>query len=440
MPPFLFCMAKKAAFHTVGCKLNFTETSTIGKQFLIDEYSIVDPRSKADVYVINTCAVTKSAEKECRQIVRRVQRLNPDALIIVTGCYAQLRPGDFTTIDGVDLILGNNEKNDILKFIDSFEKTGTAHIYRRPLEELGGGFTPAMSSDADSRTRAFLKIQDGCDYHCTYCTVPLARGSSRSMPVPDVINRFEMLLLQGYREIILTGVNIGDYRDGGKDTLFDLLLNLTALDGEFRIRLSSIEPNLLSDDLIRLIYESEKIASHFHIPLQSGSGKILKLMKRRYAVSQFTSRIDTIFNKDKTAGIGVDVITGFPGESEKDFEQTYSLLESLPVSYLHVFSYSERPSTEAVKLPGKVPVDMAKKRTGKLRELGERKKNDFMKKAVGTKVNVLFEHTANDNLMKGFSDNYIRVAAPFNEQYINNIVRVKLSDMREGFCYGEIKG
>ena len=324
-------MLQKVALHTLGCKLNFSETSTIGNEFLNKGFDIVDFKENADVYVFNTCTVTENAEKECRQLVRRALRQNPNAFVIVTGCYAQLRPAEISRIEGVDAVLGSKEKFNLFSTIKNFEKRELSCIYVSPIEELND-FAHAHSTEADGRTRAYLKIQDGCDYKCSFCTIPLARGKSRSLKPELVLSEFKKLINSGYKEIILTGVNVGDYGKSYDTDLFKLLLKLVDVPGKYRIRISSIEPNLLSDDIINLVAENEKMCNHFHIPLQSGSPKILRAMQRRYKVEHYAKLIHKAKSKIKDLGIGVDVIVGFPGETEDDFLQTYNFLKELPVS------------------------------------------------------------------------------------------------------------
>jgi threonylcarbamoyladenosine tRNA methylthiotransferase MtaB len=316
-------MPQTVALHTLGCKLNFSETSTIGNEFLKKGFSIVDVREKADVYVLNTCTVTENAEKECRQVVRRVLRINPDAYVIVTGCYAQLRSEEISSIPGVDAVLGTNEKFEIFSLIKDFNKKELSCIYVSPNDSMNY-FGQASSTDADSRTRAYFKIQEGCDYKCTFCTIPLARGKSRSMNLDLVVEEFRNLIEQDYKEIILTGVNVGDYGKNVDTNFYQLLKKLVAVEGEFRIRISSIEPNLLTDEIIELAATSDKICKHFHIPLQSGSDKILKSMQRRYNVSEYSNLINKLKNSIPDIGIGVDVIVGYPGESENEFLETFN--------------------------------------------------------------------------------------------------------------------
>ncbi|MCL4548651.1 MAG: tRNA (N(6)-L-threonylcarbamoyladenosine(37)-C(2))-methylthiotransferase MtaB [Bacteroidetes bacterium] len=448
----------KVAFHTLGCKLNFSETSTIGKQFLKRGYNIVDYSESADVYVINTCTVTENADRECRQIVRRALRNNPDAYVIVTGCYAQLRPDEIAKIDGVDAVLGSKEKFNLFSYIDDLEKTNLSCIHVSPTEELNS-FSSSFSSDADNRTRAFFKIQDGCDYKCSFCTIPLARGKSKSANPDEVLREFKQLLDSGYKEIILTGVNVGDYgstlfRDLDRNLdhdqeqeqdqeqekeidLYSLLKKMLKVEGDYRIRISSIESNLLTDEILELTANDERMCNHFHIPLQSGSSKILKLMQRRYKTEDYSELIFRATEKIKDLGIGVDVIVGFPGETEQDFLDTYNFLKELPISYLHVFTYSERANTKAIDMPNPVDHSERKRRNNMLRILSEKKRNEFYKKMVGRELTVLFEHENHDGYMKGFSSNYVRIKHSFNPELINKFVKVKITEVDEGICTAE---
>ncbi|MEE9431137.1 MAG: tRNA (N(6)-L-threonylcarbamoyladenosine(37)-C(2))-methylthiotransferase MtaB [Melioribacteraceae bacterium] len=430
-------MNKTVSFQTLGCKLNFSETSTIGNQFLQKGFSIVDIKERADIYVINTCTVTENAEKDCRQFVRRVQRQNPSAYIIVTGCYAQLRAEEIASIDGVDAVLGSNEKFKIFDLIDEFEKEELSCIYVTPTEELNS-FSSASSSNADSRTRAYFKIHDGCDYTCTFCTIPLARGKSRSMELEESLTQFKNLVQQGYKEIILTGVNVGDYGKRIETDFHSLLKKLVKVDGDFRIRISSIEPNLLTDEIVELTKNNPKICNHFHIPLQSGSDKVLKLMQRRYNSTDYKRVIEKVVNKIENVGIGVDVIIGSPGETEEDFLQTYNFLKELPVSYLHVFTYSERPNTKAILLDGKVEVKEKKRRSSMLRILSEKKKNEFYRKMIGKDLQVLFEDTNKDEYLFGYSSNYVRVKHPIKTDLANKFKMIKITDVVDNICVDEI--
>lgn len=431
-------MPNKVALHTLGCKLNFSETSAIGNQFLNNGFEIIDFKDPADIYVFNTCSVTENAEKECRQLVRRALRQNPNAFVVVTGCYAQLRPDEIAKIDGVDVILGSKEKFKLFSIINNFEKNNLACIYTSPTNDLNE-FGNAHSTDADGRTRAYFKIQDGCDYKCSFCTIPLARGKSRSMDPDDVLHEFKNLINNGYKEIILTGVNVGDYGKSFSTNLYSLLLKMIEVPGEFRIRISSIEPNLLSDEIIDLTANSEKMCNHFHIPLQSGSKKILKLMQRRYKAEYYRDLIYKASDKINDLGIGVDVIVGFPGETEEDFHETYNFLKELPISYLHVFTYSERPDTKAISLPDTVDVFERKRRNNMLRILSDKKKNEFYNKMIGKNLKVLFESEDDNGIIKGFSSNYVRVSNKFDPSLINQFCNVHVNNVKDLLCSGKIK-
>jgi threonylcarbamoyladenosine tRNA methylthiotransferase MtaB len=428
---------KKVAFHTLGCKLNYAETSVIGNSFLKRGFSITNFDSRADVYVINTCTVTENAERECRQIIRRALRQNPNGFVIVTGCYAQLRPEQIQNIEGVDLVLGTKEKFEIFNFIDSFEKKDLACVHVSSFEELND-FGPAFTPIPEDRTRAFLKIQDGCDYKCSFCTIPLARGLSRSQSEEETVSQFNELVEKGYKEIVLTGVNVGDYGAKIGTNLYQLLIKLIKVSGDFRIRISSIEPNLLSDEIIELIAKEEKLCKHFHIPLQSGSDKILKRMQRRYLSRLYAERIEKVKSFIPNAGIGVDVIVGFPGEDENDFRSTQEFIANLPVSYLHVFTYSERPGTPAAEMKEQVPKDERRRRTNTLRILSARKKYQFYLEMLGSEQKVLFEHRDDDGTIKGFTSNYIRVVTNSNDELTNKFADFKLIELKNEFVTGEI--
>lgn len=452
-------MSSTVAFHTLGCKLNFAETSTIGEQFLKRGFSIVDYGEKADVYVINTCTVTEHADKECRQVVRRALKNNPDAFVVVTGCYAQLQPDLISKIDGVDAVLGSSEKFNLFHYIENFKKKELSCIYVLPTEELNS-FNPSHSTIADDRTRAFFKVQDGCDYKCTFCTIPLARGKSRSMNPDEVVTQFKELLSQGYKEIVLTGVNVGDYsasinhdlalnldheqeheheQEQEKEIdLFHLLKKMLEIKGDYRIRISSIEPNLLSDDIIDFAANDPRLVNHFHIPLQSGCDKVLRLMQRRYNTEDYRKLIYRLVEKIEDVGIGVDVIVGFPGETEEDFLVTYNFLRDLPISYLHVFTYSGRPNTKAIQMPGQVDIIERKRRNNMLRILSEKKRNEFYRRMIGKDLTVLFEHENLNGFMKGFSSNYVRVKNPFISEFVNKFVKVKIEEVDEDICTAEL--
>lgn len=430
-------MPGKVALHTLGCKLNFSETSTMGNQFLSRGYKIVKQKEKADIFVLNTCTVTENAEKECRQIIRRALRKNPEAFIIVTGCYAQLRPQKIAKIEGVDLVLGSNEKFKLFSLVHDFQKKELACIYTTPTEKLIE-FGPAYSTEADDRTRAFLKIQDGCDYKCSFCTIPLARGTSRSMEPGKGLAAFKKLIDEGYKEIVLTGVNVGDYGKGYETNLYTVLQKMIEIPGKFRIRISSIEPNLLTDEIIELTAKSEKMCKHFHIPLQSGSAKVLRLMRRRYKIEHYEKLIYKLHKRIPDVGIGVDVIVGFPGETKEDFLETYNFLKKLPVSYLHVFTYSERPNTKAIELNDTVDVFERRKRNNMLRILSTKKRNEFHKIIMGKESEVLFESSNDDGTISGFTSNYVRVKHKFDVTLVNTFRKLFIQKTNGENCEGRI--
>jgi threonylcarbamoyladenosine tRNA methylthiotransferase MtaB len=428
---------RKVSFYTIGCKLNFAETSTISEEFKKRGFEIVEFGEPADVCVINTCSVTENADRDCRRIVRKALKVSPNAFIIVTGCYAQLRPDEIAKIEGVDLILGSNEKFKIFDFVGDFHKNYHAQIFVSPISEISE-FHIASSTPTSDRTRAFLKVQDGCDYNCSYCTIPLARGESRSPEVNIILEKAKTLAQLGYKEIVLSGVNVGDYGRKIGTNLFELVKELEKIDGIERIRISSIEPNLLTEEMIDYFISSEKICNHFHIPLQSGSDEILRKMRRRYNSELYRRRIEYIKSKDPDACIGADVIVGFPGESEKHFETTYNFISDLPISYLHVFAYSERPNTDAVNLPDKVPIEERHKRSEMLRNLGLRKKMAFYRQMVGKEFDVLWESEVKDGKMFGFTRNYVKVGVPYNPSLVNKIVPVKVVGVENLVAIGEI--
>ncbi len=426
-------MNKTVSFRTLGCKLNYSETSTIAEEFVKNGFGKIEFNEKADVYVINTCTVTENAEKDCRQIVRRALRQNPEAYIIVTGCYAQLRADEIAKIKGVDAVLGSSEKFKIFDLIHTFSKKEYSCIYVKSKDELND-FNSAHSTESDERTRAYFKIQDGCDYKCTFCTIPLARGSSRSLALEIAIKQFQDLVNNGYKEIILTGVNVGDYGKNIDSDLYSLLQKFVKIEGDFRIRISSIEPNLLTDEIIDMAAANSKICNHFHIPLQSGSDNVLHSMQRRYNTSDYQKVINKLVRKIPDVGIGVDVIVGSPGETEEEFLSTYNFLKDLPVSYLHVFSYSERPDTKAILMEGKVDVVEKKRRSSMLRILSENLKNNYYKKMMFTEQRVLFEDSEKDSHLFGFTSNYIRVKYPFHSDLANKFKIVKIKDVSENVC------
>jgi threonylcarbamoyladenosine tRNA methylthiotransferase MtaB len=414
---------KKVAFHTLGCKLNFAETSTISRSFPEEKFERVPSSAKADIYVINTCSVTDAADKKCRQAIKKFINLSPEAFIAVVGCYAQLNPQEISIIPGVDLVLGSNEKFDLSDYLVSFDKKQKTEIHSHgPIP--ADSFKPSFS--VGDRTRSFLKIQDGCDYGCSYCTIPLARGRSRNPDISTIINEAKYIAGTGIKEIVLTGVNIGDFGRSTGDSFVRLLKELVKVQGIERFRISSIEPNLLSNELIALTAKNEKILPHFHIPLQSGSDKVLGLMRRRYTRDVFASRIKMVKEKMPLAGIGADVIVGFPGETISDFEDTYSFIEDTPLSYLHVFTFSERPGTIAEKLPGKVLFKDKETRSKRLIEFSHRKNLIFIELNIDQVTNVLFEKTYSEGLITGFTSNYIRVEYPWESRLAGQIKKVKL--------------
>jgi threonylcarbamoyladenosine tRNA methylthiotransferase MtaB len=429
-------MRKTVTLHTLGCKLNYSETSGITKQFEKRGIEIKQYGEKSDIFVLNTCTVTNNADRECRQIIRSVIRDNPETYVIITGCYAQLQPQEIAEIEGVDLVLGSNEKFKLFDYIENFEtesisclgKKPKAEIFVSPLEELND-FGEAFSEDTDSRTRAFLKIQDGCDYNCSFCTIPLARGKSRSLELSKVIGNAKKIIDTGFKEIVLTGVNTGDYKLNSSDgdcKFVDLLYELDKLEIN-RIRISSIEPNLLTDSIIELVNSSDKFCNHFHIPLQSGDAEILKLMRRRYNTELFKNLIIKLNEKIKDVCIGVDVIVGFPGETKEYFENTYNFLDSLPISYLHVFKYSERRNTAAVMLPGSVDVHERNLRSEILRNLSAKKKFEYYSRFTGETKEVLLE-TRKNGYVEGWTKNYLRVKVNYTEGIEHQLKQVLLKN------------
>lgn len=416
---------RTAAFHTLGCKLNFAETSTIARQLTDAGYDKVSFDEKANIYVINTCSVTENADRECKLHVKRAMKANPEGLVVIVGCYAQLKPEEISQIDGVDLVLGAKEKFNILSYLDDLEKSESEGIVHSCEIEETDFFIGSYS--IGDRTRAFLKVQDGCDYKCTYCTIPLARGISRSDTIENVLKNAKEIAAKDIKEIVLTGVNIGDYGKGEfgnkrhEHTFLDLISELDKVEGIERIRISSIEPNLLKDESIELVSKSKSFVPHFHIPLQSGSDDLLKKMKRRYLTKLYKERVGKIREVMPDAAIGVDVIVGFPGETEEKFMETYNFLNELPITYLHVFTYSERENTEAVRMEGVVPIPERKKRNKMLRILSEKKKMAFYQTQLGKTLPVLWEHENKDGKMFGFTENYVRVQKDFDEASVNRI-------------------
>lgn len=426
--------SKTVAFYTLGCKLNFSETSTIGRQFTDAGFAKVDFDDRPDIVVINTCSVTENADKKCKQLVKRAKRNNSEAVVIIIGCYAQLKPEEISKIPGVNLVLGANEKFNALEYIDQLEESEPV-VQNKSIKQTKK-FIPAFS--IGDRTRSFLKVQDGCDYFCTFCTIPLARGKSRNASVAETVAEAQKIAQTEIKEIVLTGVNIGDFGQGGEENFEMLVRALDKVEGIDRFRISSIEPNLLSDSIIKFcLKESKRFVPHFHIPLQSGSNKLLKAMRRKYKRELFADRIRTIKSIDPSTCIGVDVIVGFPGETDEDFNDTMDFLKDLPISYLHVFTYSERANTTAVKLADPVPMEKRKERSKMLHILSNKKKRAFYEEQLGKDMVVLFEGEENEGYMFGFTPNYIKVRIPFDEAFSNQLISTSLSEIgRDGNMAG----
>lgn len=427
---------KKVAFHTLGCKLNFTETSTISRSFTNSGYILTDFSEKADFYVINTCSVTDNADKKFKNILNRAKKLNPNAFNIVIGCYAQLKPTQISEIPGVDLVLGANEKFNVVEYLDLLDKNNS-RVYSCDINDIN---KYESSYSVDDRTRSFLKVQDGCDYKCSYCTIPLARGISRSDSLENIKNNVTEISSKNVKEIILTGVNIGDYGKGEfgnkkhESTFLDLIKELDLTKNISRFRISSIEPNLLKDTIINFVSQSRLFVPHFHIPLQSGSNKILGLMKRRYRRELYTERIKYIHSKINDACIGVDVIVGFPGETDEDFQETYNFLLNLNISYLHVFTYSERDNTEASLMDNVVPINIRNQRSKMLRSLSEKKRRSFYNSQINKRRSILFESENKYGYIHGYTDNYVKVKIPWDPKFSNKLISAKLEYIdEEGF-------
>jgi len=421
---------KKVAFYTLGCKLNYSETSTIARSFNEEGFDRVDFSEKADIYVINTCSVTENADKRFKTIVKQAQKSNPKAFVAAIGCYAQLKPQDLADVHGVDLVLGATEKFKITDYINDLSKNDFGEVHSCEIEEAD--FYVGSYSIGD-RTRAFLKVQDGCDYKCTYCTIPLARGISRSDTLQNVLSNAKEIASKSIKEIVLTGVNIGDYGKGEfgdkthEHTFLDLVTELDKINGIERLRISSIEPNLLKNETIELVSQSRAFVPHFHIPLQSGSNEILKKMKRRYLRELYIDRVSKIKHLMSHACIGVDVIVGFPGETDEHFLETYSFLNELDISYLHVFTYSERDNTEAATLKDAVPMNVRNKRSKMLRGLSVKKRRAFYENQLGSRRTVLFESENKEGYIYGFTENYVKVKAPWNPELVNTLHDVELT-------------
>jgi threonylcarbamoyladenosine tRNA methylthiotransferase MtaB len=425
---------KKVAFYTLGCKLNFSETSTIARDFQKEGFDRVDFEEIADIYVVNTCSVTENADKQFKQIVKKAIKLNPNAFVVAVGCYAQLKPEELAAVDGVDLVLGATEKFKITDYINDLSKNDKGEVHSCEIEEAD--FYVGSYSIGD-RTRAFLKVQDGCDYKCTYCTIPLARGISRSDALENVLKNAREISAQGIKEIVLTGVNIGDYGKGEfgnkkhEHTFLDLVKALDEVEGIERLRISSIEPNLLKNETIDFVAKSRTFVPHFHIPLQSGSNEILKKMKRRYLREVYTDRVANIRKEMPHACIGVDVIVGFPGETDEHFLETYHFLNDLDISYLHVFTYSERDNTEAAEMDGVVPANVRSKRSKMLRGLSVKKRRAFYESQIGSSRTVLFESENKEGYIHGFTENYVKIKTPWDPALVNTLQDVHLTKIDE---------
>lgn len=423
---------KKVAFYTLGCKLNFSETSTISRLFENAGFAKVEFEEQPDIYVINTCSVTENADKKCKQLVKKALSINPNAFIAIIGCFAQLKPVEIGKIPGVDLVLGANEKFNIIEHLEQIEeKNSVAKVEFESIKNTKD-FVPAFS--IGDRTRSFLKVQDGCDYFCTFCTIPLARGASRNASINSTIEEAKKIAETEIKEVVLTGVNIGDFGQESDENFFDLIKELDKVEGIDRYRISSIEPNLLNNEIIHFsLGESKRFVPHFHIPLQSGSNRLLKAMRRKYLRELYAERVETIKSINKDCCIGVDVIVGFPGETDEEFNETMDFLKDIDISYLHVFTYSERANTTAVKLGDAVPMNVRRERSKMLHILSDKKKRAFYEQNLGKIKSVLFEHEEDNGMMYGFTENYIKVKVPFDVALSNTFKSVKLTEIdRDG--------
>lgn len=432
---------RTVAFHTLGCKLNFSETSTLARSLEEAGYARVKVEERPDVFVLNTCSVTENADKECRRHVRRFQGINPEAFIAVVGCYAQLKPEEIAAIPGVCMVLGANEKFDLASYLERHSVLDPAsrqgHAHYSPIKEVRT-FVPSWN--ANDRTRTFLKVQDGCDYFCSFCTIPLARGRSRSATIEETLAQAEAIAASGVKEIVLTGVNTGDFGRGHDQNFLQLIEALDQVQGIDRFRISSIEPNLCNDDIIDFVARSKRFAPHFHMPLQSGSDLILERMRRRYDTALYRERVLRIKERMSHACIGVDVITGTPGETEEEFQRTHEFLRSIPVDYLHVFTYSERANTTAVRMDDAIPMEVRRQRTKQLRILSNKLQRAFYDRHLGSTRPVLFEHgdDADGPTMEGYTDNYLRVSLPYDRARVNTIVPVTMQRINgDGHIVGE---
>ncbi len=423
---------KRIAFYTLGCKLNFAETSSIARSFEQRGFLRVDFTENPDIFVINTCSVTDNADKKCRKVVKEARKISPDAFIAIVGCYAQLKPQEIASIEGVDAVLGASEKFQLLDLLGTFERKEKAQIFHSDIREVAQTYCSAYSYG--DRTRTFLKVQDGCNYNCSFCTIPMARGKSRSDTIANVVAQARQIAQTEVKEVVLTGVNIGDFGiiEGKRQERFiDLIKTLDEVEGIERFRISSIEPNLLTNEIIEFVAQSKRFVPHFHIPLQSGSNKILRLMHRRYMRELYAERVRKIKSLMPHCAIGVDVIVGFPAETDTDFLETYHFLNDLDVSYLHVFTYSERANTAALQITESVPMKVRNERSQMLHMLSEKKRRYFYEQNIGRKATVLFEKDVQEGLMEGFTENYIRVVAPYDPLLINELQNVQLMHINE---------
>ncbi len=423
---------KKVAFYTLGCKLNFSETSTISRLFEDSGYAKVDFEETPDIYVVNTCSVTENADKKCKQLVKRALKINPDAFVAIIGCYAQLKPTEIAQIPGVDIVLGANEKFNLIEHIEKLESKPIETVVSFESIKNTKDFIPSFSYG--DRTRSFLKVQDGCDYFCTFCTIPLARGNSRNATIEETIGEAKKIAETDVKEVVLTGVNIGDFGQGGEENLFGLIQELDKVEGIDRFRISSIEPNLLSNEIIQFcLADSKRFVPHFHVPLQSGNNRLLKAMRRKYLRELYAERVAHIKSLRPDACIGVDVIVGFPGETDEEFMDTIDFLKDIDISYLHVFTYSERANTTAVKLGDAVPMNVRKERSKMLHILSDKKKRSFYEQNIGSTRTVLFENEEDTGIMYGFTENYVKVKAAFDPTKINTFQTVRLTEIdRDG--------
>lgn len=427
---------KKVAFHTLGCKLNFAESSSLAGIFIQNDYQQVSFKEFADVYVVNTCTVTQVAEKKCRNAIRQANKINPEATIAVIGCFAQLQPKEISEIEGVDIILGNADKHKLFDYLNNKERFSEHWKEVKNIDDVKEFVSSYSTGD---RTRSFLKIQDGCDYFCTYCAIPFARGRSRSDTVATTVEKAYELAKEGKKEVVLTGVNIGDFGKHQNETFFDLIKELDKVEPIKRYRISSIEPNLITEEIIDWVKESRSFLPHFHIPLQAGTNFLLERMKRKYNRELFADRIKYINHIMPNAFIAADIIVGFPGDNDEEFASTIEFIESLPLSALHVFTYSDRPNALSINFDGKIPVNIRKKHRLILQEISNKKKKEFYNRNIGYKGSILWESDNENGMMFGFTDNYIRVARPFDEKYINQITQITLKEFSQNKEYFIIK-